>query len=245
LEAADSARVAGDSQKAIQLLQEGQKHHPQNADFDRALADLKIMLEKRQEAIVHLQEGLRKAPKSTELAVLLIDVMIDQEQYAQAEAKIQELRDASLRPALPNYLTARLRIAGKQWHEAIKLLEAAREELGTSSEWNSRVHVLLGVCHRANGDHEQELLAFRRAAADEPNWVVANLGLAEALASNGRVEEAANLLETLRASRTPPGYWLLLARTLLQRQMRTPNAPAQWDRIEQALAQAEQAEPKN
>jgi tetratricopeptide (TPR) repeat protein len=246
LEAADCARVAGDAQKAIELLQEGQKRHPENADFDRALANIKLALNKREEAITHLQDGLRKAPKSTDVAVLLIDIMIDQEQYPQAEAKIEELRDAGLRPALPNYLTARLRVASKQWAEAIKLLESVRQELGPNSEWSGRVHFLLGLCHRATGDHEQELLAFRRAVTDEPSWTPASLGLAEALLSNGRVEEAGNLLETLRKAKDPPpGYWLLLVRTLLERQWRAPNASPQWDRIEHALTQAGQAEPKN
>src|SRR5439155_5125786 len=118
--------------------------------------------------------GLRNAPKSNELAILMIDLLIDEKQYDQASKKIEDLVQAGLKPTLPNYLKARLRIADRKWNEAIALLEEVRKDLGATSEWSSRVHALLGLSYRQIRDHEQELQAFRRAVQDEPTWMTAN-----------------------------------------------------------------------
>lgn len=151
-----------------------------------------------------------------------------------------------MKPTLPNYLQARLKIARQEWGEAIRLLESVRKELGPGAAWSSRVHVLLGLCYRQTGDHEQEMQAFRRAVAEEPTWLAASVGLGAALLSVGRVEEASELLEPLRsASNVPPSYWVLLSRCRLAREMRLPEAERHFKEVEEALTVAAKESPKS
>ena len=240
LAVADAARAGGNWTEAIKLLQDGMKRFPKETDFYKRIADVKMLTSKNTEAIDHLRTGLDQAPRSNELAVLLIDLLIDEKQYPEARTRIGELIKAGMKPALSNYLNARLAIADKQWHEAIKLLVSARHELGAGSEWSSRVQVLLGLSYRQIGDHEQELQAFRQAVQDEPSWTVANVGLAAALLNNGRLEEAGQALEPLRATKDLPAeYWLLLSRALIYRQLRLPESERRWDAVEEALGKSD------
>ncbi len=241
---ADVARVKGNLEEATRLLQEGLKRHPKNVDLIRMIVGVKIDTGHGVEAIALARSGLANVPHSNELAILLIDLMIDQKEYAQARKKIDELMRAGLRPTLPNYLKARLSIAEQEWSEAIKLLEEVRRDLGPGSGWNSRVNVLLGVCYGQTGDAEQELQAFRRAVNDEPTWMVANVGLGGALLGVGRIDESRQTLEPLRtATDLPAGYWILLSRVRLARQMRLPEAERRWDEVEAALTEADKLEP--
>jgi tetratricopeptide (TPR) repeat protein len=246
LAVADAARVKGNWLEATRLLEDGLKQFPDQADLYKELVWVKIHAENRAEALAVAKTGLRQVPTSNELAILLIDLMIDQQRYAEADTKIEELVQAGLKPTLPNYLKARLRIAHEEWTEAIKLLEDVRQELGVNSEWNSRVNVLLGACFGQIGDAEQELQAYRRAVNDEPTWMTANVGMGAALLNIGRVEEASQTLEPLRTSRDlPRGFWILLSRTRLAQQLRRPEAERRWTDMEAALAEAEKAEPKS
>ena len=246
LELADAARAQGNWEEAVKLLQHGLKRFPDNAAFYRDLAWVNILTEKRAAAIVILQDGLRNAPKSNELAILMIDLMIDEKQYDQASKKIDDLLRAGLKPALPNYLKARLSIADRRWNEAIQLLESTRQDLGAGSEWSSRINALLGLCYRQIGDREQELQAFRRAVQDEPTWMTACVGLGAALLDNGRVEEAIQALEPLHTAKDlPAGYWILLSRARLYRQLRVPTTERRLDDVEEALTEAARVEPKS
>ena len=241
---ADAARGRGQWDQAVELLTAGVARWPGNADFYRLLAVGEIQQGRRDAAIAHLHEGLRRVPKAADLSLLLIDLLIDQKQYAEARAKIVDLTD--VRPTLSKYLMARLRIADKQWSEAIKLLEAVRPELAPKSEWHSRVDALLGLCYRQIGDGEQELHAFRRAVQAESTWLVASVGLGAALLDNGLIEEASQTLEPLlKSSDVPAGYWVLLTRSRLARQMRLPQEQRRWDEVEAALTKAGETEPKS
>lgn len=236
---ADAAHAKGAWGEAQRLLKDGLQRFPNQADFYRMLADVQLRNRQDDAALRSLEQGIARAPKSPELAVMLIDLMIDRKQYADAKTKIDELRQTGIRVTLPNYLTARLKIAEARWQEAIQLLESVREELGAVSDWHSRVHVLLGVAYRNVGDHERELQAFQRAVQDEPGWVTANLGLGEAYLNNGRIDDAAVALEPLRnAKDLPAGYWILLSRARLYRQMRLPEAERNWSDVDSAINRA-------
>jgi tetratricopeptide (TPR) repeat protein len=239
LAVADAARARGNWTEAVKLLQDGLKRFPKDTDFYKRIADVKMHTAKNGEAIDHLKAGLAQAPKSNELAVLLIDLLIDEKQYTEARMRIAELLKAGMRPALSNYLHARLAIADKQWHEAIKLLDLAQHDLGAGSDWTSRVQVLLGLSYRQIGDYDQELQAFRRAVQDEPTWTTANIGLATALLNNGRFEEAAQTLEPMRTAKDLPAeYWLLLSRARIYRQLRLPEPERRWESVEESLGKA-------
>ncbi|MBI2804433.1 MAG: tetratricopeptide repeat protein [Planctomycetes bacterium] len=236
LEVADAARFRGDWRHAVDLLTTGSKLYPGDERFYIELARVKMQAGKPGEAIVHLKQGRQHAPKSAELAVLTIDLMIEQGALTEAAKKTAELIQTGGQSGLTSYLQARLSLAEKKWSEAIRLLHRAGQDLGPRSRWSARVNVYLGLAYRQLGDREQELEAFQRAAAAEPGWAPAGIGLGEALLSAGRVEDASQTLEPLQVARDlPNGYWSVLARCRLNQQMRLPAAKRAWEPVEAAL----------
>ena len=243
-EVADAARARGNWAEATRLLQDGVKRFPDQVDFYRAMANVNILSNRGADAVGSVQAGLKRAPKSIELNILLIDLLIDQKQYKEARSRIDDLDKLGLKPALPNYLKARLAVAHRDWSEAIRLLESVQKDLGEGSDWNSRVYVLLGVSYRHRGAAEKELDAMRRAVRAEPTWLTANIELGAALLNNGRMEEASQTLEPLKTVKDlPASYWTLLSRARLQGQLRLPEAERRWAEVEEALDRADQAEP--
>ncbi|HZZ78860.1 MAG TPA: tetratricopeptide repeat protein [Gemmataceae bacterium] len=239
LEFAEAERARGKWEEAAKLLADAMKRFPGNTDFLKAIVNVELQTGKTKAALDHLRAGVERAPGSHELAVLMIDLLIDQKQYAEARTRMEELAKARLKPTMPNYLKARLAVVDKDYRTAIHLLEGVRSDLSPGSDWLGRVQVLLGACYRVIGDHEQELQAYRQAVRDEPTWVAASVGLGAALIANGLIEEACQALEPLRSAKElPAGYWILLARARLYRQMNLPAADRRWDDVESALQQA-------
>ncbi len=244
LAVADAERARGNWDEASRLLQEGLKKHPDRVDIYKLLVDVKLNADRRGEAIDVARAGLDRVPKSNELAVLLIDLMIDEKHYGEARQRIDQLMKAGMKATLPNYLRARLHMIDDEWSDAIQLLEQARRDLGARSEWNGRVNVLLGICFRNIGDPDLELEAFQRAVEEEPTWPPASIGLASALLSRGRADEACRTLELVRSAKNlPASYWTLLARGQIARQMRLPEGERNFDAVEEGLENAEKSGP--
>ena len=246
LAVADAARLKGNWDEATRLLQAGLKQFPNDGELWKEIVWVKLHINRRDEAITLAKDALRNVPKSVDLAILLVDLLIDQKHYEEAQTRIDELLKAGLKPTLPNYLLARLKIAQQDWTDGTKLLEEVRQDLGPGTEWGSRVNVLLGLCYRQSGDHDLEVRAFRRAVEEEPTWLVASVGLASALLDVGRVVEASQTLEPLRNMKdVPADYWVVLARCRLARQMRLQPVERRWDDVEEALKEAVKATPKS
>lgn len=245
LEVADAARARGDWGEAVRLLKDGLQRFPKQIDWYKEMARVKINTQDRGDAIRFLKDGLHQAPKSNELAVLLVEVLIDQGQTQEAQAKIDELVKAGMKPALRNYLQARIAFVNENWSEAIALLDSASKELGPGSDWSSSANLLLGLCHRQLGNREEELKALRRAVSDEPTWMLANVELGATLLNHRQLAEACQALEPLRTAKDlPPGYWILLSRARLYAEMRLPAAQRHWEGVEEAIDQAAKATSK-
>jgi tetratricopeptide (TPR) repeat protein len=245
LEVADAFLVKDNFAEAESMLQDGIKRHPREPAFYQMLAEVKLRTKHDADALRILEDGLKQTPKSADLAIRRIDLLLDQGKNADAKANIDELRKSGLKQTLPDYLTARLRVADQRWNDAIALLELARKDLPSSSEWLGRTQVLLGYCYQQIGDPEQALQAYRRAVRAEPAWMTANLGLAETLWQQGRVEEASQVLEPLATRKdVSAAYWFLLTHCRLGMQMRLPESERRFDAVEQAFAHAGKLEPK-
>ena len=122
-------------------------------------------------------------------------------------------------------------------------------DLPEKSDWQSRVHALLGLCYQHLGDEERQLASFRQAVRHEPGWAEAKFGLAAALTQTGRYDESLGLLSELlaqqNASKTRlPGLDLLHARTVLGNTLRRPERDRDWAVVDRALKQAEAQSPK-
>ncbi len=241
---ADWLQAKGDHAGAAKTLDDGRKAHPRELSLYKASASLLLRGGQRAAAIEVLRDGLARLPRVFELLVLYADLLIDEKQYGAAEAKIQELQDAGLAPALPRYLQARIGVAQGKWAESVTHLERVRLELGPKSEWSSRVDAMLGYCYQQMGDLEHALLSYRRAVNAEPNWTAARVGLGSALLEQRRLGEAIDELDAVKARPdAPANLRLLLARARLYQQLRLQEKERTWNEIEADLAAAIKANP--
>jgi len=229
----------GDAKAARLLVEESQGKHPRHLGLLKAHAGLDMRAGKNDDAIGLLRDAVVDLPAATDLSVLLIELLIDKKQLEEAKRRLDILHAEGNASLLAGYLKARLAIENKQWAEALGLLELVRSDLSQTSDWQSRLHALLGLCYQQLGDTEQQLVSFRRAVRKEPGWAEARYGLAAALAQSGRLEESLLQLADLRASNEAtarlPGLDLLYARTLLWQTLRRPERERNWEPVNRAI----------
>lgn len=238
----------GDLKNARSLVERGREKHPKNIALVKALAGLEIRAGRPDKAIDLLRGAQGDLPPVNDLAVLLVELLLDRGELEEAGTRLTTLRGAGLEPRLADFLKARLAIQNKDWMEALALLEPVRANLGDRSEWQGRVHALLGLCHQRLGDTEQQLASFQKAVLREPGWPEARLGLASALSQAGRTNEALALFrELLREQKSPgprlAGLDVLHARALLGQILFTPGKDRDWSGFDQALRLVEENDP--
>jgi len=244
LASAEWAGARGDLEGARKIVEQGLVLHPENEAMFLALAQLEARLGRRAEAIACLRRGLDAVPRSVYTLVFLADLLIDDGRCAEAEELKRRLRQDDPATPLADYLQARLDIAGRNWSAAAALLERARAELPANSPWNSQVEAALGLCYEQAGDIERQLAAYERAVELAPQWTAGRLGLAAALLSARRADEAlAQLRIVQQAGDAPKSLWPLLVRTLVQRNLRQPRAERTWSGVADALANAARVTP--
>ncbi|MFO0968709.1 MAG: tetratricopeptide repeat protein [Gemmataceae bacterium] len=239
----------GDLAAANATLAAGYREHPKNAGIVKALAGAQMRAGRTAEAIPLLREAVDRifAP---DLNVLLIELLIDNRELDEANSRLAILSADGSAPLLSLYLKGRLAAEQGRWTEAAALLERVRADLTPTSDWQGRLHALLGLCYANLGDVEGELVSFRRATEREPGWPQARLGLAAALAHSGRLDEASRLLEDLirdqeKTAARLQGLDLLLARVLLGQTLRRPENDRDWSPVTEALERARKNEPKS
>ncbi len=220
------------------------------------LADLYRREKKLDLAVKILRDGLEKVGQSDiDLAYNLADLLLLQGNLDQADKTISGLeqtvaRIAPLQPPpaklalkrMADLLRGRWYVSKGRNLEAVKVLRrvavgqqtAAREIARTFQAWQS-----LGGAYAALGQWDRAAAAYEQMTAIDPKVVAPHLWAAAAWLAAGRPDVAephcrqALLLQPSAETR------LILARTLLDQQLRVPNASRNWDSFNKALAEVD------
>lgn len=221
---------------------------PQNDVVYATLADVELKDGHPDEAIRWLQRGLKALPDQDGLRWNLANLMIENGKLERAGAIIDELGTGEFPKARVRYLRGRVLFEQQQWLAAAHLFEDVRGPLAQTPDLVKLVDFWLGQCYEQLGSSDQQLLAFRRAVDADPFWIPARLGVASALISVGRTDEA--LQEYRQIARLPdsPGFaWAYVARLMilsnLRRERAPRNPPELWAPVEAVLDRAVQADP--
>jgi cellulose synthase operon protein C len=239
LEAIDLASGQGRMEEARKYAQRGLEAHPQDARFYATLAGLESQSRRPREAIACLRRGLQNLSQPTDLMPVLASLFIQGSEFSQAEEVIGQLRTSHANPVLADFLDTRLLIQKKRWDEAKGLLYEMRPRVADWPEMAGQVESLLGLCYAQHGDLDEQLAAYRRAAALDPSSATARAGLADTLQALGDTDEAiAEYREALRLRSPPETTPLNFAEALLQRTLRFPEDQRDWSELDRAVAQA-------
>lgn len=134
---------------------------------------------------------------------------------------------------------------------ATEELKEALKHTG-SRQMASAIFAELARCHALLGQWDLAVRAYQTAAGQSPESRVYRLGLAKALRSAGRVEEAAAEYRVLLEKQPRVGgdplaaeLWTGLAQALLEIQLRQPQEKRRWEEFQVALDQLRRLEPRS
>ena len=217
----------------------------------------------RDQAFAHLSRGLEilanskdgRSPEESgkfqllwHKANLLLDDLDsrDGEQLAKVrpdiESTIEQVRKTRINGAA-DYLLGRLSLAERKWADAAKSFELARTLLAGQPDLAAQADLFLGQCYNRLQEHTQMYNAFKRVSDWDASNVAARIGMAEARAAQGRLDESLREFEVLlRSSQVPARALIDMARLELQRQLGSdkPN----WTNCQELLRLAEEANPR-
>ena len=181
-------------------------------------------------------------PNSPVAKLDLADTLIGNNHLDEADPLLADLIKAAFAPDLVDFLRGRVYAKRKQWTAACRALEAAVGRMGATNPPAARkANLLLALCYRETGEIDLRADAFRLAVPatrDDPDWVPAVAGLAEALVQLGRPADA--VPEYRKLATVVPAYRAEVARLALAAVRAKPadkRGPADWDAVEAEIKQ--------
>jgi tetratricopeptide (TPR) repeat protein len=240
--AAEVAREEGRLAEARTLLAKGMDRYPRDLRMYEVLTAIEVQAGRSEEAVAVLRRGDKALPGQKSLQWNLADLLIHlgKPEAKEVIARLRRQSDAS-QPEV-EYLEARLLLTQGRRAEAVRRLEKVRALMANVVALKGltiQADVLLAQCYERSGNPEQQLAVSRRALALEPGSVPARLALAAALLTLGRSDEA--LEEFRKVAPEAPAARVAVARLMLARNLRLPEAQRHWPEVDQALDEAARA----
>ena len=226
-------------------FEKGFKLDPKNLAFALGLVRQEIQDGHVDRAEAVLRRAYQAVP-SNELAFYLAENLISQgklEGKDQAAGFIGLLQNAGFGDSLVRFLEAQAVFQQKNWKEAIPRLRQPGRSGKPIPKLIVQLDLMLAECYGRAGDEEQRLEALRRAAEGGRRPESARVGLAQALARSGKLDQAAATLLPLVEQR--PEWRLDLVRLLLQWTIRQPRDRRNWPEVERSLREAEKGCPQS
>src|SRR5271157_3129796 len=202
--AAELARQSKDLVGARKHIEHGLDRHPETAGFYQMAADLELADNHPDRAEAVLRRGIAAVPMNVPLKMLLAETLISENKLDGDESAIswiERLRRLGLADGYVSFLEGQVAMAQQKWHDAISRLDSARSLLAGDPVIVSRINLLLSQCHARTGETEKRVAALERAASGELTAAVAGPLLAQAMESQGRLDEAIRLHTQLLESR--------------------------------------------
>jgi tetratricopeptide (TPR) repeat protein len=229
-----------DFEKARGYLRHCLDLHPQNAASYLALAELEVQAKRRDEALACLSRGLKAVPRSGHGRLLWAQANLLAETDAGMDEALTSLRQSGFPAAQVEFVRARAAVTCGDWLAASSALEALRPDLQRWPQLVRETDLLLGQCYAQLGDPDRQYVAYRRAAADDPDDAAA-FGVASSLLALGKLDEALSAFRTLALKR--PEVRPQFARLLILQNLQLPQAQRVWGEVDRLLDEAEKDDP--
>jgi tetratricopeptide (TPR) repeat protein len=179
------------------------------------------------------------SPLLGNVAVLssLVDYQIQAGDVDGANETLTKLETMDVPPVQLAYNRARLNVVRGKWWDASVILQQILADQPSDQTFVRSVSYLLGRCYEQIGETDQRLTSFTRAIpadVDDPLWISAQLGQADAYTALGRTDDA--LRTYLKLTNRAPGVWLAIARLRILQALRTADQSAiNWGPAEDAV----------
>jgi tetratricopeptide (TPR) repeat protein len=148
-------------------------------------------------------------PDSPDALAILVDSSIELGRYDEADSYLRELLDRRPNAAALARVSYLREIHGDLPGARVAMSQAETAASGNASE-SATITTLVGDLALAAGEPTEALAAYERAAAQQPERSLTELGMARALAALDRTDEAIDILETSIARFPEPALLTLL-----------------------------------
>jgi tetratricopeptide (TPR) repeat protein len=198
LEIAGLLQLAGESPRALWLLEAGAERFPDDADVQIALAKLSLSLSNPAQARSVVLRIPEDAPQHAEALVLLAHAELGLGQLEQALATLK--RAEELYPDRPESLLVRISTltTEKRHDEAAAAIEealAAAPAGEDSAGLRRTLELMRAQVQLTQGESEPAIAALRTMVEEDPSDLRAWQLLVQGLGATGQIEEAVALLE--------------------------------------------------
>lgn len=243
--AATASITRQDVPQARSFVERAKKLDPANDKVHLVAAQIELAAGSREGAVGMLREGLQQAPASVDLRWQLANLLVEQGELAEVESLCKALDELPQGAAISGYLQSRLLMQNGDVLAAHAKLEGLRLARIERSDLRQQIEFWLGVCADRIDNVDQRIAAYRRAVEINPNWEPALIGLANALAAAGRIDEALENYNTLLSgSRVRMGAMTEVCRLLILQQLRLPEDKRDWTPVQEFWKEAARQAPE-
>ncbi len=221
---------------------------PTNSAAYLVLAQVEMLAGSPTRAIACLEKGVEQT-QSRDEAILweLGRLRIKQGDLAGGQSILDTLHkfpvDDRFEPLI-GYLEAQFELAGQHWRAAIQRLEQVAPQLVRSPDLLKEVRYQVAVCHERMGNTELQLSAYREAAAIDPAWAPARLGIANTLLALGKLDEALDEFRQIAQLEGMSGEGAAgVAKLLILRNLSRAPVERDWKEVDGLLDQLAQHNP--
>lgn len=176
--------------KAEDYLRTAHARDPKHVGAGALLAEVLTRQGKKEEGVAVLRATAKNLGKVDSDYAMIADRLIDLGDRTESAAMIDALAADEAHKALAPYLRGRLALLKSDWLEAKRLLEEAAPRVSGVRTFHKKAMVGLAACYASMQNPDRQLAYCQAALRDDPNYPLALVGEAEALAKMGKVDAA-------------------------------------------------------
>jgi tetratricopeptide (TPR) repeat protein len=238
--------AADEADEAQALAERTIEKFPQNPYPYGSMAQLALRTDDLPKAIAWFQRGLKAIPKQPDLVWNLADTLINDKQLEDAAKHLKQLKESGY-PRVPiAYLEAKLLAQQEKWLDSSHHFQAIQPSLVEWPELAKQADLWLGTCYQRLGRNDLQLTAYRRAVSTDLSWIPARLGIADALLSTGKLDQALEEYQEIAAlPGAPVSVLTQLARVAVLLNLRRNPSQRNWAFSEEVISRLQDVEPES
>jgi tetratricopeptide (TPR) repeat protein len=178
--------------------------------------------------------------ENSDLMQKVVDKLLDLDERELSGRLIERIaRNEADRERIVKYFRGRVEVLKKEWAAARPLLEGVAPNLVRVPEFHKKAMAGLGWCYAAIHNPDKQSECFTAALADDPYFVPARIGLADADFKLGKFAEALAEYKTLVNGYGLKDFRTQFAKLEFRAAIRQPGANRNWSAFEAALGPAQ------
>jgi tetratricopeptide (TPR) repeat protein len=190
-------------------------------------------------AVDVLRVAAESLDQTVDLTQILIDRLIDLDERELSARLIDKVaKNEADRDRIVKYFRGRMALLREDWAEARKLLEDISPALARVPEFHKKAEAGIGQCYSVLQNPDKQLEHFQASHRDDPLYLPAHIGLADAYLKLGRHAQALEEFKTIVNGYALNTYRPAYARLEYRAAIRQPANARSWDAFDKSLGPA-------